>query len=110
MKPEELQRQGAYMKSLRNDRDMTLEDVEAKVVVNNSYLSQIERGIKRPGTDTLRKLSQCYGVPLNELLVRYKHTLPDEVPENKQEAIYRKMAEFKDKFNELQNLINGMYK
>lgn len=110
MEREELIRLGAYMKGLRQERNMALEDVEKEVGVSNSFLSQIERGLKRPGPDTLRKLSRAYFVPQEELMVMYKHSLPTEIPDSRRAELYRKINELWDKFNELKRLINEMYK
>ena len=110
VKHEELAKLGAYMKSLREDKGLVLEDVQKQYGVNNSFLSQIERGLKRPGPNTLRKLSQAYFVPLDELMVMYHHSLPTEIPDSRRAELYRKVNEMQDKMSELIRLINDIYK
>ena len=57
---------GELLRNLRGDR--TLREVEREAGIPNSYLSNVESGTKRPGLKTLSKLSDYFGVPLDELL------------------------------------------
>ena len=57
---------GELLKSLRGNR--TLREVEQGAGIPNSYLSNVEKGAKNPGVKTLSKLSDYYGVSLEELL------------------------------------------
>ncbi len=59
---------GEYLKKLRNDRKLTLRNVEEQVHISNAYLSQIERGKRGiPTQKTLTKLAKVYGVPVSDL-------------------------------------------
>ena len=54
------------LRDLRGER--TLRYVEHGTGISNTYLSNLEQGLRRPGMKTLRTLSEYYEVPLNELL------------------------------------------
>jgi len=50
---------------LRQQRGLTLREVETKIGISNAYLSQLETGkIKSPSFQTVIKLLELYGVPL----------------------------------------------
>lgn len=55
---------GAYLKQLRQSSKYTLAQLSEETGYTASFLSQIERGLKEPSLATLRKLSECFGVPL----------------------------------------------
>jgi transcriptional regulator with XRE-family HTH domain len=53
---------GKFLKELREDRNMTLRDVEEKIHISNAYLSQVESGQRSiPTIRILSKLAECYG-------------------------------------------------
>jgi len=56
---------GIYLKKLREDRKLTLRDVEEKAKISNAYLSQVEQGKKGvPTIKILSRLAEAYGVPV----------------------------------------------
>ncbi len=57
---------GKLLRELRGER--SLRQVEADTGIANSYLSNLESGLKRPGVRTLAKLSRYYQAPLMDLL------------------------------------------
>ena len=59
---------GPLLKQLRGDS--SLRDVRRMTGISNSYLSQIERGDRRPGPSVLKRLASLYGVDLQDLLKR----------------------------------------
>ena len=60
---------GQFLRKLREDRDLTLRQVEGRVSVSNAYLSQIERGERGiPNFKVLKKLAEAYGVSVTELV------------------------------------------
>lgn len=60
---------GPYLKRLRRARGLSLKQVEGAAQVSNAYLSQIERGIRKPPhPDILQRLAKTYGVSIEELL------------------------------------------
>lgn len=63
------QRFGAFLRALREQRGLTLRQVEEQAQVSNAYLSQIERGERGvPRVRILKKLASAYGVSVTELI------------------------------------------
>lgn len=59
---------GKFLRELREDRKMTLRDVEEKIHISNAYLSQVETGERSiPTVRILAKLAECYGCPVATL-------------------------------------------
>ena len=59
---------GPLLRRLRGD--LSLRDVTRRIGVSSSYLSQIERGDRRPGSNVVRKLADLYNVDADELMKR----------------------------------------
>lgn len=60
---------GCYLKKLREDRKLTLRDVEEKAKISNAYLSQVEQGKKGiPTIKILSRLAEAYGVPVSDMM------------------------------------------
>ena len=60
---------GKYVRSLRQDRGLSLRSAGTKAGVSSSYLAQIEHGRRRPpGPDILKRLAPVYDVPVRELM------------------------------------------
>ena len=57
---------GSYLRDLRGSR--SLRQIQESTGVTYSYLSNIERGSKRPGEKVLSRLADYHNVPLGELL------------------------------------------
>ena len=57
---------GPLLKRLRGKT--SLREVRRLVGISNSYLSEIERGERHPGTNVLRRLAALYGVDLQHLM------------------------------------------
>lgn len=61
---------GSYMRRLRKSRGLTLKQVETQAKVSNAYISQIERGLRRPPhPEILKRLAKTYDVELREMLI-----------------------------------------
>ena len=59
---------GPLLRRLRGD--LSLRDVTNRVGVSSSYLSEIERGTRKPGVNIIRKLAHLYNVDAGELMKR----------------------------------------
>ena len=59
---------GTTLRYLRGDR--SLRKIQEATGITYSYLSDIERGSKRPGENVLARLAEYHNVPLGELLVK----------------------------------------
>ncbi len=62
---------GPLLKRLRGR--VSLREVTRRTGVSSSYLSQIERGVSRPGANVVRKLAELYNVDAQQLLRRAGH-------------------------------------
>lgn len=56
------------LKSLREQRGMTQEELAEKVMVTRQAVSRWETGETQPNSDTLKLLSKAFGVSINTLL------------------------------------------
>lgn len=65
---------GVRIKRLREDLDVLQKDLAAKIGIGNSHLSQIERGEKRPTSETLASIAKALDTTTDYLLL-----LTDEV-------------------------------
>jgi len=59
---------GAQIRSLREERGYTLQDLARRANLSLSYLSEIERGSKRPSLKTIDKLAAALNVAKNHLV------------------------------------------
>jgi SOS regulatory protein LexA len=63
------QKLGAYLKQLRQDKNLTIRQLEKKSGVSNAYISQLENGKRGlPTPDVLKKLHDPLGVGYDELM------------------------------------------
>lgn len=58
---------GKRMRKLRRMQDLTQEQLSEKSGVSSDFISQIERGLNSPSLDTIQKLADGLGVPIEEL-------------------------------------------
>ena len=66
--PEKTLDYGSAVRRLRQERGMTSEALAVAAEVSPSYLSEVERGLKRPSTDVLAKLARAFGMLPSQLL------------------------------------------
>ncbi|HSR50014.1 MAG TPA: helix-turn-helix transcriptional regulator [Acidobacteriota bacterium] len=75
---------GAYLRSLRQAKGMTLRAVEKESGVSNAYLSQLENGkLKNPSPPILHKLSQVYSASYQVLMEKAGYLMPSASPGDK---------------------------
>ena len=70
---------GRYLASIRNDRKMTLREVEeaTRKQVSNGYLSQIENDrIGKPSPNVLHSLAETYSISFENLMERAGYLMP----------------------------------
>jgi HTH-type transcriptional regulator, competence development regulator len=69
---------GTYMRRLRKARGLTLKQVETQAKVSNAYISQAERGLRKPPQpEILKRLAKVYDVPHRDLLIAAGHLEED---------------------------------
>lgn len=70
---------GQFLKKIRDDKGLTLREVEAATGISNAYLSQLEGDkIKRPSPVWLHKLGDTYEVSYSTLLALAGYPVPGE--------------------------------
>ncbi len=67
---EQLQALGAFIRTQRQQAQMSLRDLAEKANVSNPYLSQIERGLHEPSVRVLKSISDALEVSIETLLAR----------------------------------------
>jgi transcriptional regulator with XRE-family HTH domain len=53
---------GQAIRTLREERGMTLETLAESAGISASYLSEVERGLKRPSSDVVAKIAEAFGM------------------------------------------------
>src|SRR3954466_8282314 len=69
---------GDYLKEQRVSAQLTLRQLADQAGVSNPYLSQIERGLRRPSADVLQQLAKALRISAETLYVRAGILDPDE--------------------------------
>ena len=59
---------GRHLRELREHQGLGVREANRRSGVSSPYISQIERGDRRPSTAILERLAPVYGVPLRDLL------------------------------------------
>lgn len=61
---------GAFIRQQRERADLSLRRLAERAGISNPYLSQIERGIRRPSADILKRLSRALEISAETLYTR----------------------------------------
>ena len=90
MRPKKVREgRAALLKKLREERKLSLREVEKRTGVSNSLLSQIERGGRSLTLGTARPLAQLYGVPVMDIMTAGTDAAAgDEKPRSRMEFDY----------------------
>lgn len=83
---------GSNLRAQRHDLSFTLADVSKRSGLSISYISEMERGLKFPGADTLASLTSALQIPIEDLFkqpaVTENHAEPErDAPLNKSEQL-----------------------
>lgn len=71
---------GKYLQSIRENKKLSLRDVEKAAGISNAYLSQIESGkIKQPSPSILHKLADFYEISYSEVMKLAGYPSLDEI-------------------------------
>ena len=71
LEPDRGEELGVMLRRLRGE--LSLRDVNRRIGISSSYLSQIERGERVPGRNLIHKLAAVYNVDAGELMKRAGH-------------------------------------
>ncbi|MDE9365528.1 helix-turn-helix transcriptional regulator [Luteipulveratus sp. YIM 133132] len=61
---------GAYLREQRQAAELSIRQLADRTGISNPYLSQIERGLKRPSADILQALAKGLRISAEQLYVR----------------------------------------
>ena len=61
---------GAYLREQREAAEMSVRQVAKAAGISNPYLSQIERGLRRPSAEILQQLAKVLRISAEQLYVR----------------------------------------
>lgn len=61
---------GDYLRDQRNQAQMSLRQLAELAEVSNPYLSQIERGLRRPSAEVLQQIAKALRISAESLYVR----------------------------------------
>lgn len=69
------------LRTKRKKLGLTLKEVHERTGLSVSFLSEVERGKTNPSVETLKKLANCYNVPVSELVPEENRELPNSLEE-----------------------------
>jgi transcriptional regulator with XRE-family HTH domain len=78
---------GSQLRARRNERKLSLRELERRSGINSGYLSQLERGeIAKPTPSVLQKVASAYDVPF-QIVMRWAGYVEDGLSPNAQRAL-----------------------
>jgi len=80
---------GAFIRDRRRDARLSLRRLSELAGISNPYLSQIERGLRKPSADILQQLARALHLSAETLYVRAGILDPDDDEPNLEHAILR---------------------
>src|SRR5688500_8517502 len=69
---------GDYLREQRAEARLSLRQLSEQAGVSNPYLSQIERGLRRPSAEVLQQIAKALRISAEQLYVRAGILDPDE--------------------------------
>jgi transcriptional regulator with XRE-family HTH domain len=70
---------GDYLREQRLSSRLSLRQLAEQAGVSNPYLSQIERGLRRPSAEVLQQLAKALRVSAEQLYLRAGIVSPDDI-------------------------------
>jgi transcriptional regulator with XRE-family HTH domain len=80
-------RLGAFIRDQREAAQISLRGLAARAGVSNPYLSQVERGLRRPSAEILAQIARALSISVESLLVRAGVLDDTETPGDVEKAI-----------------------
>ena len=69
---------GEYLREQRESSRLSLRQLAEQAGVSNPYLSQIERGLRRPSAEVLQQLAKALRISAEQLYLRAGIVSPDD--------------------------------
>lgn len=73
---------GDYLKEQRIEAELSLRQLADRAGVSNPYLSQIERGLRRPSADVLQQIAKGLRISAEQLYLRAGILDPDDTSDD----------------------------
>ena len=78
---------GEYLREQRLAARLSLRQLAEQAGVSNPYLSQIERGLRKPSADVLQQIAKALRISAEQLYIRAGIVSPEEVPGAPERAV-----------------------
>jgi transcriptional regulator with XRE-family HTH domain len=72
---------GSFIRDQRQNAQLSLRGLAARAGISNPYLSQVERGLRRPSADILAQIAQGLSISVESLLAK-AGVLPDRTDQH----------------------------
>jgi len=89
----------SWLRQVRQEKGLTLDDVAGSISVSTAFLSQVERGLRSPSRPVLADLASVYEVPIETIRVAVGK-FPDWIDEAARENPSALIKAAKDNFQE----------
>lgn len=77
-----IQSLGEYLREQRRNAEMSVRQLAERAGVSNPYLSQVERGLRKPSAEVLSQLAKALQISAEAIYIRAGLLDPDEAPED----------------------------
>lgn len=93
------------LRTLREQTDLTLRQVEEATGLSNAYLSQLESGkIKNPSAQVIYTLAKFYSIPVEQLLIEAGLIVDKEIiPAAKRPSIEKRIDDLEKRIKTLES-------
>ena len=78
---------GEYLKEQRVSARLSLRQLADQTGVSNPYLSQIERGLRKPSADVLQQLAKALRISAEQLYVRAGILSPEDLQDRGERSV-----------------------
>jgi len=80
------------LRHIRTFNKLTQVELSEKLNISRSYISQIEKGVKKPTNDTLQKYSEAFDIPISVIYLFSENLDNKEDLENKAKKLLTKSS------------------
>jgi len=78
---------GDYLKEQRVSARLSLRQLAEQAGVSNPYLSQIERGLRKPSADVLQQIAKALRISAEQLYVRAGILSPEDLGDGNERSV-----------------------
>jgi transcriptional regulator with XRE-family HTH domain len=78
---------GAFIKGLRENARISLRQLAEQANISNPYLSQIERGLRKPSADVLQQIAKALRISAEQLYIRAGILSPEDLQAGSERSV-----------------------